>query len=978
MLRANTALVVCLSLVSPVAGQALVRDINQVPNPYPWAHPQGSDPEDFVALGDLAIFSADDGLHGRELWRSDGTAAGTVLLKDIFPGFLGSDPSSLVVCKDRVFFRAESPGIGTELWMTDGTTVGTHLITDWTPGAGGSISHDPLIAVGDRVFFTASDPVSPQMVLGVTDGTERGTYVVWTGRAQLLGAAIGLVFFRDKQDDTLWRSNGTAAGTLQLGNTFPVITEAMAADTSASSFVELGGSAYFLAAGDNSGIELWKSDGTSSGTELAADFVAGPGDSDLDYLTAIAGSLYFSLNGGYPHVSDGTVVGTTLLVDANGGTGVTDYHPVGADLVLFRTGGKLRVTDGTPEGTEIIGSQLYATQFTTFPGGIVRFTIGSTIWRTDGTSEGTWPMVDTGATELTGLEAAGGYLWFSAKNEDEWREPWRSDGTAAGTFEIEVNEDVECTLGSDPDYLLNYRGSLLFAASDGEDRELWVSDGTEEGTFEIDVWPGPESSEPEQLTRSGGLVYFSAKDHESFGRVELHVTDGTPEGTRSVGKRVDGLIVATDTTLFFEAETSDGVELLWTSDGTWSGTQPLLGLQSPDHLRAVGDSLYFSARLGEPTVDPWVSDGTAGGTLMLIELAGHVSGYHEVADGVVFFSGGPTPGIYFSDGSVAGTGLVDSFPTGSVPDFLSVGDVTLFADSFDLWRTDGTAAGTYLLLDGASAQVGNGVTILWDTAVRAGERAYFWVESDDDGLQLWTADGTITGTGLVADVEVGNAFSFHAPGLDPFEPEIGATGSGDAIAFQAADGVHGREIWVHNAGGTHMLNELVPGGAGAHTASFTRAGDHVFFTSSAYGYGAEIYAFPFPLAGAWVAEPFGAGCASQEPARLEMVGTPEPDGAVSLSVTGAAESTPTAILYSLGDLGIPLQGGCEWLLGFPNWLLTVGVTDGSGTYSLPLTWPADAVLVALPLYFQSFVSDPDFGSGGGVGFTNGLEVRGGP
>lgn len=537
--------------------------------------------------------------------------------------------------------------------------------------------------------------------------------------------------------------------------------------------------------------------------------------------------------------------------------------------------------------------------------------------------------------------------------------------------------------GSNPADFTNYRGLLVFTARGEGGRELWISDGSEGGTFEVDVWPGPESSDPKHLTVWGGRLYFLANDHVSGGRSELHVTDGTPEGTLSIGKRAVEPLVATDTTLYFRATNESGVYSLWTSDGSWGGTVELLGSAVSSTIAPVGDRVFFMGKGDGGNFKPWVSDGTEKGTFKVFSpLLIHVFSFNEVTGGAVFFTNGgqgfePEPaGIYFSDGTPSGASLVDEFPeTGlDVPDLFSIGDVTLYKrQATDLWRTDGTPAGTFKLLDGDPTVLSQqSFYIEWGTVVRAGNRAYFWVHTGFhwNSLELWASDGTILGTTLVAK---------HAPGAGgAFDTEIGATGTGSAIAFQWNDGPNGREIWIHNDAGTEMLTQTVPGPLGGWSPGrFARAGDFVFFTASLNGLGEELYAFPFPDAGAWVVEPYGVSCASGDPARLEMSGKPEPDGTVSLDITGALESAPVGILYSLSGVGLPLPGGCEWLIGIPNWLLTAGVADGAGDFSLPFTWLADPALVALPIYFQSLSVDP--GSAfSGVALTNGLEVRGAP
>ncbi len=102
------------------------------------------------------FFSAVHPTYGRELWKSDGTEAGTVLVRDIRPGSTSSNPRYLVNVNGTLFFGAEHPSLGRELWKSDGTLEGTVLVRDINPGANDS---DPrfLTNVNGTVFFSADN-----------------------------------------------------------------------------------------------------------------------------------------------------------------------------------------------------------------------------------------------------------------------------------------------------------------------------------------------------------------------------------------------------------------------------------------------------------------------------------------------------------------------------------------------------------------------------------------------------------------------------------------------------------------------------------------------------------------------------------------------------------------------------------------------------------------------------------------------------
>jgi ELWxxDGT repeat protein len=101
-------------------------------------------------------FIAKDEEHGTELWRTDGTAAGTKLVMDIHPGKIGSFPSNLISDGKRLYFTAYTPESGVELWTTQGTASDTYQLYDLIEGPRGSLPNH-LFLVGDQkeLYFVA-------------------------------------------------------------------------------------------------------------------------------------------------------------------------------------------------------------------------------------------------------------------------------------------------------------------------------------------------------------------------------------------------------------------------------------------------------------------------------------------------------------------------------------------------------------------------------------------------------------------------------------------------------------------------------------------------------------------------------------------------------------------------------------------------------------------------------------------------------
>ncbi len=152
----------------------------------------------FIEFNGRLYFTAQNSTSGREVWSTDGTVAGTTLLKDIYPGTNPSiDPQfdpHFTILNNKLFFVANDGTTGFELWSTDGTTAGTSLFKDirtsasetesniYNQGAFKNVSNyslPPFKVVNNKLYFCANSDYTYQFggdfKLFSTDGTASGT-----------------------------------------------------------------------------------------------------------------------------------------------------------------------------------------------------------------------------------------------------------------------------------------------------------------------------------------------------------------------------------------------------------------------------------------------------------------------------------------------------------------------------------------------------------------------------------------------------------------------------------------------------------------------------------------------------------------------------------------------------------------------------------------------------------------------------------
>ncbi|MBS1778573.1 MAG: T9SS type A sorting domain-containing protein [Bacteroidetes bacterium] len=329
-----------------------------------------------VLLNHIYYFAANDTVHGFELWRTDGTATGTYMVKDISPGREHSMPNYIVVCNNKLYFSATTPATGTELWTSDGTAAGTHLVVDATPGVAttGVIN---LFSCNGKVYFVGSDNTNGNEPW-VSDGTAAGTHIVKDINPGIYSGIMndptefnGKMFFISNTNSTdvdIYYTDGTDTGTHILKDFVPGNHTAYLGVQKI--LTVYNGRLYFAANDGLKGNELWSTDGTDTGTHMVKDINPGIDPSDPINPYFYKGKLYFSANvtgtGRELWITDGTTAGTKMFLDINPKGGSDPVYWTEFEGLLFfcathfNTRNQVYYTDGTDTGTHMTRPSSYA------------------------------------------------------------------------------------------------------------------------------------------------------------------------------------------------------------------------------------------------------------------------------------------------------------------------------------------------------------------------------------------------------------------------------------------------------------------------------------------------------------------------------------------------------------------------------------------------------------------------------------------
>ncbi len=925
--------------------------------------------------GTVILSSYADGI-GFEPFAIPPGASGYTPLGDLKPGLEGSSPRALVVWQNDVWFLVDDGTPGYQLYRTDGTVAGTQrmetllpsvLQPNKTPGVqvgnGGTHLYLSFTGAGSGGLLVKSSPSAA--TVAITPGG-RTLEVAQFGPTRSAPLNTGAVFVMESapgQGYEPWFTDGTSAGTLPLGPLNPTSIVGSLPSMRGSD----GNRVWFDAITDTEGTELWTTDGTPGGTRILVDLVPGPGSGRLEssFTLLAGGDAVFGASNTQPldppilFRSDGTASGTRAippsptdgqptyvrqlilaggLVWGIGQRGFGDselwsYNPV-LDALRLRWIPRPQASSSRP--VELLGPT---------PNGLLLAIddgiFGKEPWIFDPAGTGgfrlanLYPDGGTRDSRITALGSHTGVALYHAADGTNGPQLYASDGTASGTRRI-TRHVVDPGRGfvpvTDTDagfvYLTEQR---LFPGQ--STTQLWSTDGTVGGEVLLhDFRSGSETIFLDRVVPFGDRALLRVG---RFGNESWWITDGTPAGTAPYAEfagfaelRLDlehqGLLWGTN------RDAARGREL-WVSDGTAAGTRAVLDIapgpasSDPAELRPVAGGILFAADDRVHGAEPWFSDGTPTGTRLILDAYPGPFGSRPV---------GFTP---TTNGHVFRAAAASTFG--------------------ELWRTDATAAGTFPLgnVRGAPARF-----------AAANGRALFWNEIVSPSLgnvvELWRTDGTASGTfgtgAYVQEFDTANA------------PPLFVLGDGDEVAFQGFGATHGVELWLSDGtvAGTRVLADSAAGPEDSLPMDLIRAGNHLLFTADSLAHGRELHGIPYAPTGAWLARPFGRGCGAE----LAVSGSATLGASLTLDVS-SAPGAATALLFGLDRDDTALAPGCFRHVAVP---ITVGAltADAQGVASFPLAVPNVPALVGDLLHFQAFAAVPGGPLLGAVAGTPGLEV----
>jgi len=841
----------------------IIKDINSSANSYP---------NTFSIVDSLMFFSADDGLHGRELWRTNGKQEGTYMIKDIKEDSLSSNPGKCTGSGKLVYFIAATINEGGELWSTDGTPAGTKLVKDIYPGFEPSYI-DYMTDVRGTLFFSAYDQKGTK--LWKTDGSLAGTVpltVKYNGKDytrpknliqyhdSLFFFAIGPngrdAFFKISATDTaatyikelygpydsyydlrqmlvvndilyfgggaadssgLWRTDGSVKGTYLVKAVSPKF------------LTGLNGVLYFAGSDDKHGNEVWKTNGTEQGTVLIKD-ISPKKLSSISNLVKCRNLIFYTYQDGVSYKqtvykTDGTDAGTIVAFD------FTNCYSLKAtnDYLFFtkeiyKTGRELWKSDGTQTGTSIVSDLL--------PGYL-------------------------GSLYSINFESLNNQMFFAGSNHDSGDELWKTDGVENPVLVKDIN--TRSTGNSNAYIQTVYDNKFFIEANNIDGIQPWISDGTEQGTFMLkNIIPDSSGNvHIQQAVEFKNDLYFQHYAYAGSGAnrtQRLYKTNGTSAGTELAAETGNsnktGTPAANDQYILYPYFTSAYGTELWRTDLTKKNTQLVKDIftgalgSDCNNLFSWNNIIFFSAYNNESGFALWRSNGTSEGTYAIKSFAlGSPHSFFGFKN-KVYYTVGKAKQLWVTDGTEQGTRLVVEEVSGNqikqVTNMQSSGDYLFFngdngITGIELWRSKVTDNKAMLVKD-----ITNGGDSRISNLTDVNGTIYFTLTTSYDAEfrnALWKTDGTSEGTLLIKNNFYGSGKDFYVSSL------INVNGKLAFLTYPYKASPYQYELWQSNGTytGTQKIYDDNFSGLSFYSPDLHTLNGKLYFIASTYRYGTEIW-----------------------------------------------------------------------------------------------------------------------------------------
>lgn len=843
----------------------------------------GDDP---VQVGNLSYVVMSDAAHGRELYKSDGTAVGTTLVADICPEECSSDPSYLTNLNGILVFSARGHASDTQLWRSDGTAAGTYPISTGV-GSGEGLNPTLLAATGTTLFFVGVDPTYSRQLF-MSDGTLAGTHKVTTDAADPVAIPYGAQMLAVPRFSDSGVALAFAAVDPTFGSEVWVYdvdraqfshTDMKPGDANPSAFHLLNGTLYFLADDLMHGRELRRYSSLESGPQLVAETVVGSDYGAVgDYMTEAGGRLYYNvldpLTGATVYASDGTADGTQPVL--NTGSSYAIDFIAASDQVYFTvwngSGFDLYSSAGTPEGTREIYANYSGVD------GINLVTVGNTLYfddhnptydevtlySTSGTADSVAPIF----TSALAAYGAGDILKVLSLNGTLVLSRLSPTYAAELSFPQSLSPPINIAAPS-----ITYTHDSMYHADLAFGRVLTAHSGTWEGAPSPTMhyqWLACSTSFADSCAEISSAIAptYRIRQVDATKYLRVRVT-----GTSAAGS---GSVLSDSIKIPYSSLAP--LDLNTTTDGSWASG-----------FTQAGAYTYFTARGADGNSNElWRTDGTDAGTIQLTFCTTHnfmggcgASNLVAMGSAVYFSYRTPNAGreLWKSTGTVAGTTLLKDIAVGtddSSPEQLTAVGNTLYfaawtsANAKEPWKSDGTSAGTTILKDIAA-----GTGYSWPAQFTAvGSTVYFSACTDSTGCELWKTNGTLAGTTLVSDAVAGPDSSqmytfvplgstlYYIGGVNgdriwksggtaattmPVPATTngawGLTAFGGSLYYSYDDTTHGRELWKTDGtlSGTQLVKDLYPGTASSAPEDLTPVGTRLVFTAIDAAHGRELW-----------------------------------------------------------------------------------------------------------------------------------------